>query len=131
MILSSGFWQVFFKFFTVGGLGFGVDMLSTFIFKDKLNLNKYLSNSIGFGIGMAFRYVANRIWTFESDDPQILLQFLKFMAIAVVGLGIVNFFLYIFNDRMKIKYYWAKSLAMCFFFAWNFTANYYWTFDMG
>jgi putative flippase GtrA len=131
MFLQQSFWLVFSKFFVVGGFGFGVDMFSTYVFKDRLKLHKYLSNSLGFIIGMLFRYVINRIWTFQSDDPQIMEQFLKFSLIGLVGLGIVNFFLWIFNDRLNIKFYWAKVLAMLFFFAWNFTANYFWTFSMG
>jgi putative flippase GtrA len=131
MILSQAFWLVFLKFFTVGGFGFGVDMLTTYLFKDRLKLHKYLSNSLGFIIGMLFRYVANRLWTFQSENPDIHVELLKFTLIGLVGLGIVNFFLYIFNEKLGVKFYWAKVLAMLVFFAWNFTANYYWTFEMG
>ena len=80
----STFWITFFKFFTVGGLGFGIDMLSTWIFKEKLQLKKFQANTIGFIIGVIFRFFVNKLWTFQNypwfnKDEHLLENFEKFL----------------------------------------------------
>ena len=118
----------FLKFITVGGFGFGFDILITYILKDRLNVHKYVSNTVGFILGIAFRYIFNRIWTFQSNDPEVAVQFLKFMSIGVVGLGIVTAVIYLLHDKLGMKFYPAKIIAMIVFMFWNFSANYFWTF---
>lgn len=125
----SDFFIKFLKFFTVGGLGFGVDFFTTWLFKEKLQLKKMQANSIGFALGILFRFVANRLWTFESTDPNWHVQLFKFSLIALVGLGIVNGIIYLLNEKWKLMgFYPAKIASMFVFFAYNFTANYFWTF---
>jgi putative flippase GtrA len=63
------FWLTFLKFFTVGGMGFGLDMLSTWVLKEKLALKKFTANTLGFIIGIIFRFFANKFWAFEDTNP--------------------------------------------------------------
>ena len=128
----SQFWLLFLKFVTVGGFGFGVDMLTTWLLKEKMKLTKYVSNSIGFIIGIIFRFVANKFWTFNDDNPEWLLQMAKFGLIAAVGLPLVNGIIYLLHEKYQwMSFYKAKILAMIVFMFWNFSANYFWTFDLG
>ena len=82
----TGFWLTFLKFFTVGGLGFGIDMLSTWMLKEKMALAKFKSNTIGFIIGIVFRFFVNKLWTFQDTNPAWLKQIIQFGGIALVGL---------------------------------------------
>jgi len=124
-----GFWLTFFKFFTVGGLGFGIDMLSTWMLKEKMALAKFKSNTIGFIIGIIFRFFVNKLWTFQDTNPAWLKQIIQFGGIALVGLGIVNGIIYLLDERFKLlDFYKAKVIAMIVFMLWNFSANYLWTF---
>ena len=125
----TSFWLIFFKFFTVGGLGFGIDMLSTWVLKEKMALAKFKSNTIGFIIGIIFRFFVNKLWTFQDTNPAWLKQMLQFGGIALVGLGIVNGIIYLLDERFKLlDFYKAKVIAMIVFMLWNFSANYLWTF---
>jgi len=125
----TGFWLTFLKFFTVGGLGFGIDMLSTWVLKEKMALAKFKSNTIGFIIGIIFRFFVNKLWTFQDTNPAWLKQMLQFGGIALVGLGIVNGIIYLLDERFKLlDFYKAKVIAMIVFMLWNFSANYLWTF---
>ncbi len=125
----SPFWFTFLKFFTVGGFGFGIDMLSTWVFKEKLQLQKYTANTIGFIIGIIFRFFANKFWAFKNNDPNWFKQIFQFGIIALIGLGIVNGIIYLLNEKLKVlDFYKAKIVAMIVFMLWNFTANYLWTF---
>lgn len=125
----SAFWLTFLKFFTVGGMGFGIDMLSTWILKEKLVLKKYTANTIGFFIGIVFRFFINKAWTFQDSNPEWLKQMIQFGSIALVGLAMVNGIIYLLDEKWKfLSFYKAKVIAMIFFMLWNFTANYLWTF---
>lgn len=48
-----------------------VDFGITFLGKEKLRLNKYVANSLGFISAASTNYVLNRLWTFHSRDPQV------------------------------------------------------------
>ena len=55
----------FIKFCVVGGTGVVVDFGITFLFKEKLKLNKYIANSLGFMAAASTNYLLNRWWTFR------------------------------------------------------------------
>ncbi|MGB1248611.1 MAG: GtrA family protein, partial [Chitinophagales bacterium] len=57
----------FLKFFVVGGMGFGLDLASTWLFKEKMKLQKYVANSFGFFVGIVFRFVMNKFWAFQDE----------------------------------------------------------------
>lgn len=125
----SDFWFTFLKFFTVGGFGFAIDLLSTWLLKEKLQFQKYTANTIGFIIGVCFRFFANKFWAFENNNPNWIIQILQFGLIALIGLGIVNGIIYLLNEKLNIlSFYKAKIVAMIVYMLWNFTANYLWTF---
>ena len=55
----------FIKFCVVGASGMAVDFGITFLGKEKLRLNKYVANSLGFISAASTNYVLNRLWTFH------------------------------------------------------------------
>lgn len=75
----------FIKFCVVGGSGVVVDFAITYLLKEKLRLNKYIANSTGFVCAASTNYLLNRLWTFQSHDPQVTRQYMLFLAIALDG----------------------------------------------
>ena len=116
----------FLKFGVVGLSGLIIDFSLTYFLKEKLKLNRYLSNSAGFIVAASSNYLFNRIWTFESDNPKVITEYGSFIIISVIGLGINNLFLYLFEKRMN--FYLAKLCAIIVTTLWNFFANYLITF---
>ena len=125
--LMNLFW-VFFRFGVVGVTGMGVDFGLTFIFKEIVKVNKFVANSIGFVFAATTNYFLNRIWTFNSHNPEIGTEFLKFFIVSSIGLLFNNFFLWIFHQKMGMKFYFAKLLAIGITLIWNFFVNYLYTF---
>ena len=115
------------KFVVVGLSGMVIDFSITILLKEKLKIHRYISSSAGFSIAATTNYFINRIWTFESSNPKIIFEYSSFFIISVVGLGINNIFLYLFEK--KFKFYVAKFLAIILTILWNFLANYYFTFS--
>lgn len=119
----------FLKFGVVGFSGTIIDFFFTWLCKEKLRWNKFVSNSIGFLLAASSNYVFNRIWTFESDNQQVGREYLSFFLISLIGLLMNNFFLYLLHEKARISFYPAKALAIALVTIWNFLANYLFTFQ--
>lgn len=118
----------FLKFCVVGCSGMVVDFGTTWLCKEKIGWNKYLSNSLGFILAATNNYLWNRLWTFRSDNPDIPVEYGKFFLIAAIGLGINNFVLWLLHEKLNLNFYLAKLFAIAVVTIWNFTMNYLFTF---
>ena len=118
----------FIKFCVVGGTGVVVDFGITFLFKEKLKLNKYIANSLGFMAAASTNYLLNRWWTFRSHDPEMAQQYVQFVGISAIGLILNNIIIYLLNDKARLNFYLSKLIAIGLVTLWNFFMNYYFTF---
>jgi putative flippase GtrA len=103
-----------------------IDFSITFLLKEKLKIHRYISSSTGFILAASSNYLFNRFWTFESNNPRVLVEYGTFIIISLFGLIINNLFLYLFEK--KVNFYVAKFFAILVTTLWNFFANYYLTF---
>ena len=55
------------KFGVVGLIGMCVDFFTTWLLKEKLQLNKYVANSIGFTCAVVLNFFLNLHWTFQAS----------------------------------------------------------------
>ena len=118
----------FLKFCVVGFSGMVIDFSTTWLLKEKAKVNKYIANSTGFILAATSNYIWNRIWTFQSENSRIAVEYLSFILISVAGLGINNFVIYLLNDRLRINFYLSKLLAIGVVTVWNFLMNFIITF---
>ena len=118
----------FVKFCVVGFSGLGIDFGITFLTKEKLRINKYVANSLGFIFAASSNYLLNKFWTFEDTNPEALVQYSKFILIALIGLGVNNLIVYLLINKKGTKFYLAKLIAIGVVVIWNFIANYNFTF---
>ena len=118
----------FLKFCVVGFSGMVIDFSTTWLLKEKAKVNKYIANSTGFILAATSNYIWNRIWTFQSENSQIAVEYFSFILISIAGLGINNFVIYLLNDRLKINFYLSKLLAIGVVTVWNFLMNFIITF---
>lgn len=118
----------FLKFGVVGFSGVFVDFGITWLCRERIRLNQYIANSTGFLCAVVSNYFLNRIWTFESHDPSVAMQFSKFLIASLIGLAINNGIIYLLNERYKVNFYFAKLIATAVVTVWNFWANYTFTF---
>jgi putative flippase GtrA len=116
------------KFSIVGFAGVIIDFSVTFICKEYLKVQKYVANGIGFTVAATSNYFFNRVWTFQSHNPQITLEFTRFFIVSLIGLGLTTFIVYAMNGKLKVNFYISKLVAMMFVTAWNFLINAYYTF---
>lgn len=117
------------KFCVVGFTGMIIDFSTTWLLKEKCKVNKYIANSSGFLLAAINNYTWNRWWTFQSTSTEVAQQFLLFVGISVIGLGLNNLFIYIFNDKLNWNFYISKIFAIGLVTVWNFFMNLFFTFN--
>lgn len=116
------------KFCVVGCSGMLVDFFFTWLCKEKLKWNKYISNSIGFILAATNNYVWNRIWTFQSQNLEVAREYISFIVISLIGLGLNNLIIYLVHEKLHFNFYLSKIIAIGCVTLWNFSLNYVFTF---
>ena len=131
--MNSAWWTIlmrFVRFGIVGVSGTLIDFCVTWLCKEKLHWNKYLSNSIGFILAATNNYTWNRLWTFESQNSEIFREYGSFVLIALIGLGLNNFVTWLLHEKAHWNFYLSKLVAVGVVVIWNFSMNYVFTFRM-
>ncbi|HBE42449.1 MAG TPA: glycosyl transferase family 2 [Bacteroidales bacterium] len=118
----------FLKFCVVGFSGMLIDFGTTWLLKEKVRINKYIANSTGFILAATSNYIWNRLWTFQSENNRIAIEYFSFILISLAGLGINNFVIFLLNDKFKINFYLSKLFAIGVVTIWNFFMNFFITF---
>jgi len=113
----------FLKFCIVGCSGMIIDFGTTWLLKEKVKINKYFANSLGFIIAATSNYFLNRFWTFQSENTQVATEYISFVLISIVGLGINNSVVYILTERVRLNFYLSKLFAVAVVTIWNFSMN--------
>ncbi len=116
------------KFALVGITGMGLDFGTTWLLKERAKINKFLANAAGFSIAVINNFLLNKYWTFDNQNPIATEQFVKFLVISIVGLGINSLLLFILLKKIKGNFYLVKLAVIGLVFFWNFSANYLYTF---
>lgn len=118
----------FLKFCVVGVTGTVVDFGLTWICKEKFKIPKFVANAIGFVVAATSNYFLNRWWTWGSTNSQVGVEYTKFFAVSLIGLGLNTLILYILHEKMKVNFWVSKVFATGVVMIWNFLANNFFTF---
>jgi putative flippase GtrA len=118
----------FFRFGLVGAMGMCIDFGLTWLCREKLRMNQFVANSIGFSVAVVNNYLLNRYWTFNNLNTQVASQFSTFLFVSLVGLALNNLLLYLFVKKIKLRFYYAKFVVIGIVFFWNYFANTFITF---
>jgi len=127
-MFEKAFLLKFLKFGVVGFSGVFIDFGFTYLCKEIFKIQKYISNAIGFIMAASSNYILNRIWTFESHNPEIFTEYSKFLIISLIGLLINTLILWVLVSKFKKNFYISKLFAIAIVTVWNFFANIAFTF---
>lgn len=110
-----------FRFIIVGGIATVIDFVFLYIFKEFLNFNVIISNTLSFIISVIYNYIASIKWVFDvNDNKNNKIQFILFIVLSVIGLLINNVILYLLTDKLNIYYLISKIIATLFVMVFNF-----------
>lgn len=126
--LERAFVLRFLRFCVVGVSGTAIDFGLTWLCKEVVKIPKFISNAIGFVVAATSNYILNRIWTWGSTSDQVGVEYTKFFAVSLIGLGLNTLILYLLHKKMHVGFYLSKVFATGVVMLWNFFANNYFTF---
>ncbi len=123
----------FIKFGIVGASGMVVHFAVLYLLRDVAHINQFVANTIGFVTAATTNYFLNRIWTFRSQEKQVTVEYLKFILVSLIGLGINNGTLWVggrllpdWNDDWRFYILWVVAVGVTTL--WNFFGNMLFTF---
>ena len=120
--------NVLLKFSLIGIIGVVINFLITFLLKEYLKVNKYVSNSFGYLIAISFNFLANKFFTFKSDNSKIYDEVIKFIIVTSIGILINHIVVYLLTEKKNMNFYFSKIAAVIVVFIWNFTLHSIFTF---
>ena len=89
-----------------------------------------MAKILSFSVAVFNSYTWNRRWTFRSNDPQKLRQFIKFLVISLIGLVLNTAIMFSVVDYLKLSDLYGLVIATAIVTLWNFTANKFYTFKV-
>ncbi len=113
----------FVKFGVVGFSGVFVDFGITYLLREKIKIEQFLANAIGFSVAATSNYILNRIWTYQSQNPEVIVEFSKFFLFSLIGLAINTLILWVLVKKGKWNFYLSKLFAIGVVTIWNFVVN--------
>lgn len=123
----------FVKFGIVGASGMLVHGGVLYLLRDVAQWNTFISNTAGFVTAATTNYLLNRIWTFQSKERQVGIEYAKFFLVSLVGLGINNATLWAggrlfpeWNNDWRFYILWVVAVGVTTL--WNFFGNMLFTF---
>lgn len=126
--LKEALIKKFIRFAAVGFTGLFVDYSATAFSKEILRIPRFVANAMGFIVAATSNYYLNRIWTFRSHNPEIMIEFTQFMLISSIGLALNTFILWLVIRNWRFNFYISKAFAIAVVTVWNFLANAAYTF---
>ncbi|MBM2820660.1 MAG: hypothetical protein HW405_420 [Candidatus Berkelbacteria bacterium] len=118
----------FVKFALVGVSSTAIDWGIYLILTRFIGVYYLMAKVLSFAISMINSYIWNRRWTFKSNDPAKLREFIKFLTIALVGVVLNTFIMYMIVDLVHLGDLYGLVFASAIVMFWNFLANKFYTF---
>lgn len=109
-------------------MGTGVDVLLVYGLVIVLHFPLYLGTTIAFVVAASHNFVLNKLWTFHDRGWRYKRQYVKFLFVSCIGLGITLFIMALLIEVWGIQIILSKLITSIIVLAWNFLANKYWTF---
>lgn len=112
------------RFGIVGFIATIIDFVCLYIFKEFLNFNVILANTLSFTISVIYNYIASIKYVFDVDkNKNRKIQFIVFIVFSVLGLILNNLILYLLTDKLNIYYLISKIIATLFVMIFNYVTR--------
>lgn len=121
---KNGFLQ-FFRYLFVGGIATVVDWGVLFGLTELFDLHHLVSAVFAFVAGLATNFLLSKLLVFSANEARTngFLEFLGYVLIGVIGLGITELILYVFSDHWALHYMLSKVIATVVVLVWNYLAR--------
>lgn len=111
------------KFGVVGGIAFLIDSSLLYILTEYAKIPVLYSSVISFSVSVIFNYILSTKWVFTTKEKQTLKDFIIFVLLSVIGLGINQLIMYLGVDKLNIYYMIVKLFATAVVMVYNFISR--------
>ena len=118
----------FVKFGIVGALNTSIQFVVFVVLFRWLNIPMLVASGVGYLAGIINSYLINRVWTFEVREKRQTGEFLRFVAVNIVSMGVNLGTLKMLADGVGLMPEVAQVLAIGSSLVVNFSGNKWWTF---
>ena len=108
------------KFTVVGGLAFLIDYGLLYVLTEFIGIHYLISSIISFTVSVIFNYIMSITWVFDVNKKQGVKEFIVFIILSVIGLGINELIMYLMVDIMVIHYMISKLFSTGIVMVYNF-----------
>lgn len=114
----------FLRFAAVGLTAFAIDFGVLWLLNYPLGVNYLVANVISFTLSTVFNYFASVRWVFDvSDGRSKTKDFVVFVVLSIIGLGLNSLCMYLLVDIAKLEVMLSKILATAIVTMYNFVTR--------
>lgn len=128
LLLSKNQIWVLTKYGIVGVSGTIIDVGLLYIFVEYGHIPLLTAAALSFVFAVANNFYWNKKWTFGDASKRYAKQYIKYLIVSLIALGLNMIVLYALTTLFGLWYIFAKLLTSGVIFLWNFTINKFWTF---
>lgn len=108
------------KFGIVGIIAFLIDYGLYNLLTSLFGINYLISNIISFSVSVIANYILSIIWVFEVNHKQTKKDFVIFVVLSTIGLGINELIMYLMVDGLGLNDKIIKLFATAVVMVYNF-----------
>lgn len=108
------------KFGLVGGTAFVIDYVLLYFCTEFLHIHYLISSIISFTVSVIFNYILSIKWVFDVKKKQDVKDFVIFIILSVIGLGINSLIMYVMVEKFGVYYMFSKIVSTVVVMVYNF-----------
>ncbi len=114
----------FIRYIIVTAASLLVDSLILFVLTESFQIHYLISGIMGYTAGLFVNYIFSVMWVFQKKKyKNKFIEFLIFILIGFIGMGLNEFFLWFFTEILFLYYMISRGISAVFGYIFKFLAR--------